>query len=155
MQPKSVQLSFHSRLQAPAEDVWKHSTNFDLLNREFAPWLKMTSPNSSLLEVPQGSQLPVQLFRSYILLFGILPVEYDDIGLEAWQEGRWFQEDSTMLSMKVWRHRREILPQGEGSCRIQDDLEFVPRIGVLGPAARLAAGLVFSHRHNRLRTIFG
>ena len=50
------------------------------------------------------------LGRSWLLLGGLLPFDYDDITIERVEPGRWFQEDSTMLSQRSWRHHRAVEP---------------------------------------------
>jgi hypothetical protein len=44
--------------------------------------------------------------RSWILLFGLIPVDYDDLGIAELEPGRRFLERSTMLSMGFWEHER-------------------------------------------------
>ena len=51
-------------------------------------------------------RLGERLFRSWILLFGVLPIDYDDITLVSIEPGRGFHERSSMLSMRVWEHER-------------------------------------------------
>ena len=63
-----------------------------------------------------------RIFRSWVLLFGVLPIDYDDLTLIALEPGRGFHERSRMLSMRVWEHERTLEPDGEGGCRVRDRL---------------------------------
>lgn len=62
----------------------------------------------------------VPLGRSRILLFGLLPVDYDDLCLAELEPGRRFLERSRTLSFSVWQHERTVEPVDEGSCRVTD-----------------------------------
>lgn len=94
-----------------------------------------------------------RLFRSWILLAGILPVDYDDLCIVEYEPGRRFLERSTMLTQAVWEHERVVEPRPEG-CRVRDRIGFQPRIGVLGPLFRPVFHAVFRFRHRRLRALF-
>ncbi len=78
-----ISLSFSSEVAAPAEALWQHTAAKKTLNREFSPWLRMTAPGPDIL--PASIEAPQKLFRSYILLFGFLPVEYDDLAIEEFE----------------------------------------------------------------------
>jgi len=49
-------------------------------------------------------------FRSWILLFGLIPVDFDDITLVELEPGRGFHERSRLLTMREWHHRRNLIP---------------------------------------------
>ena len=86
-----------------------------------------------------------------MLLFGLVPFDYDDLTLvEVWP-GRGFLERSSMLSMRVWEHERTIEVAAEGGCVVRDRLSFEPGLPVpLGFVVRA----LFRHRHRRLRRLF-
>jgi hypothetical protein len=105
----------------------------------------------SIDEAPVGEVLG----RSWILLFGVVPVEYDDLRLVELEPGRRFLERSQMATLHLWQHERIVEPVGEGSCRVTDRLVFELRrpLAVLPGAQRLARAIVaalFRHRHRRL-----
>jgi len=86
-----------SRLDAAPEAVWERVTSPEGINFEIAPLLRMTVPGG--LEALDLDRVePGRLGRSWILLFGVLPVDYDDLRLERIEPGRGFLERSTMLS---------------------------------------------------------
>ena len=95
------------------------------------------------------------LGRSWILLGGLLPVDYDDLCLAELEPGRRFLERSSTLAFRVWQHERVVEPEGAGSCRVTDALGFELRAAIawIPGAERLAAAIVgalFRHRHRRL-----
>lgn len=151
MQP--IELS--SKLDAPAGRVWERVSTFEGVNDELRPLLRMTAPRHLRALDPADVRLGERIFRSWVLLFGVLPVDYDDLTLVALEPGRGFHERSRMLSMRVWEHERWIEPDGEAACVLRDRLTFEPR----GPLPRRLVGrivrAVFRHRHRRLRRRFG
>jgi hypothetical protein len=101
-------------------------------------------------QVPLGEPLG----RSWILLFGLLPVDCDDLGLAERGPGFRFLERSAMLSMSAWEHERTVTPAPNG-CQITDRLAFQLRrpLAMVPGSARLAGAIVarlFTHRHRRL-----
>jgi ligand-binding SRPBCC domain-containing protein len=94
-----------------------------------------------------------RLFRSWVLLFGVLPIDYDDLTLVAIEPGRGFQERSRMLSMRVWEHDRTLTPDGTG-CVVRDELRLEPRLPGMGPLLEWVVRALFRHRHRRLRRRF-
>ena len=142
-----------SELRASPEAVWEHATDPAGVNRELRPLLRMTFPKTgeSLVEIWKPGE---RLFRSWILLGGVLPVEYDDVTIMELEPGRRFLERSPMLSQKLWQHERIVEPVA-GGCRITDRLRFVPRIPALGSIYGFFFRLVFRLRHRNLRRAFG
>ena len=108
----------------------------------------------SLDEVPL--QLP--LGRSWLLLFGLIPFDYDDLMLAEREQGRRFLETSSMLTMDPWEHERVLVPH-EGGCKVIDTLRFRPR-GLLRRShtvrkvMRSIVTAIFRHRHRRLVAYF-
>jgi ligand-binding SRPBCC domain-containing protein len=142
-----------SRLTASAERVWSHASSFPKLNREFAPLLRMSYPPDRARITPENFPPGRVAFRSWMLLFGLLPVEYDDLAIVELEPGRYFSEASRMLSVREWRHRREVTPEGAG-CVIRDEIAFAPRWRPLGPLQLRLFRLTFQLRHRALRRLF-
>jgi hypothetical protein len=139
-----------SEIAAPAAQVWERAVTPEGINHELAPILRMTMPrglrDATIDDVTVGEPLG----RSWLLLFGFLPVDYDDLALAELDPGRRFLERSSMLSMRVWQHERIVEPIDEGSCRLTDRLTFTPRLpGMRGLARRIIAFL-FRRRHARM-----
>lgn len=146
-------LVISSDLAAAPEVVWRHAMSPAGVNRELAPLLRMTFP-AGVDDLTAGWQPGRRLFRSWILLGGVLPVEYDDLALAELEPGHRFLERSSLLSQRVWEHERLVEPNGSG-CRLTDRLRFEPRLHWLAPAYARVFRLVFRWRHRNLRRLFG
>jgi ligand-binding SRPBCC domain-containing protein len=146
--------AIRSRLAASAEEVWSHAIRLEGVNRELAPLARMTAPRASRTLDLEQLPLGVPAFRSWILAFGILPIDYDDLTLVELERGRRFLERSTLLTQRLWEHERVVSPADAG-CVISDRVRFTPRMAILGPLHRVVFRLVFELRHRNLRRIFG
>jgi ligand-binding SRPBCC domain-containing protein len=144
-----------SVLAAPPEAVWERVSTFEGINDELGPVLRMTAPASVRSLDPADVVLGERIFRSWVLLFGVLPIDYDDLTLIALEPGRGFHERSSMLSMRVWEHERTLELDGAAGCRVRDRLSFEPRLPGMGPLLERIVRATFSHRHRRLRRRFG
>ena len=139
----------------PAAEVWARAVTEQGINDELAPILRMTMPAALRGKTVDTVEVGVPLGRSWILLGGLLPVDYDDLCLAELEPGRRFLERSSTLSFSLWQHERAIEPDGQEGCRVTDTLGFELRRGIawVPGAERLAAAIVgalFSHRHRRL-----
>ena len=140
-----------SALAAAPDQVWRHATSVAGVNHELGPVLRMTAPAGVSLE---AATLGTPLFRSWVLLFGLLPVDYDDLTLVELEPGRRFLERSQMLTSSLWEHERVVIPV-PGGCVVEDRVRFRPRVRLTGPVLRVVVAALFSHRHRRLRARFG
>jgi ligand-binding SRPBCC domain-containing protein len=145
---------FTSRLSAPAAEVWSHATSMRGVNRELFPLARMTHPRELSVLEPASVPIGQRAFRSWILAFGIVPIDYDDLTFVALEPGRRFLERSPMLTQREWRHERLVEPAAGGST-ITDRVSFAPRIAWLGPLFYLVFWLAFALRHRNLLRIFG
>ena len=150
-----ISLKFESKLSASHERVWKWITSFDEISAEMWPFFRMTAPKQIRSIEDVCVKLGTPLFRSYVFLFGFLPIDYSDITLIELQRGQGFVEQSHMGSMKLWRHERRILsdPAEPSAVLLVDKLTFQPRFatGVVSWFIRR----VFEHRHAVLRAKLG
>ncbi len=146
---------FHiaSTLRAEPAAVWERAMSAEGINAELGPLLRMTVPRGAESLDLHGLE-PGPLGRSWLLLFGLLPIDYDEIGLERIEPGRGFVERSTMLSQRLWEHERTIEPGGEGTT-IVDRLAWEPRLPLPGRLLRPLIAAVFRHRHRQLQRHFG
>ncbi len=142
-----------SRLAADPEAVWARVASAEGVNDEMAPVFRMTVPRG-LDALDLDGLGPGRLGRSWILLFGLLPVDYDDLNLERVEPGRGFLERSTMLSQRLWEHERTIEPLAAG-CTVTDRVAWEPRLPVPGRLLRPFFAAFFRHRHRRLLRHFG
>jgi hypothetical protein len=148
---KPISMRFESKLSAPPGRVWEWITSLEGISTEMWPFFRMTFPKGvrSLndVEIKHG----IRMFRSYVFLFGILPIDYSDMTLMELDTGKGFVEQSPMGSMSLWRHERRLT-----ECRsdppaviLVDILTFCPRI-----AKRFFGWFirhVFIHRHKVLK----
>jgi hypothetical protein len=138
-----------------AGQVWERAVTEEGINDELRPILRMTMPRGLRGKTIDDVEVGAPLGRSWILLGGALPVDYDDLCLAELEPGRRFLERSRTLAFAVWQHERVIEPAGEGRCRVTDRLGFVlkrPLAAIPGAEALAAAivGFLFRHRHRRL-----
>jgi hypothetical protein len=151
---RRAEIRVSSRLHAAPEAVWSRAMSTEGINDELGPLFRMTVPRG-LDDLDLAKVEPGRLGRSWILLFGLLPVDYDDLGLERIEQGRGFLERSTMLSQRLWEHERTIEPAPGGGCTIADRVAWEPRPPLPGRLLRPLFAAVFRHRHRRLRRHFG
>lgn len=147
-------MQFESKLSCGRGAAWSWITSLDGISAEMRPLLRMTAPpgvrSLAHVEVTPGKPL----FRSRLLLFGVLPIGHSDLTLLELRPGHGFVEQSPMGWMKLWRHERRILGSSDDSTVvIEDRLSFEPR------RARWLVGWLiarfFAHRHRVLRSRLG
>jgi ligand-binding SRPBCC domain-containing protein len=146
-----------SRVGASQEEVWARVTSPEGINFELRPWMRMTIPRDLRGGIPDELEAPARLGRSWVLVFGFLPFEYDDIFVAELEPGRRFRERSTMISMSLWGHERTVEEEGDGGTRVTDRITFELRRplrylpGINGLVGAFVAA-TFRHRHRRLKT---
>jgi ligand-binding SRPBCC domain-containing protein len=157
MDTRTVVLERETRLDRPADEVWARVTTPTGINHELGPWLRMTIPGgwngASLADVEAGARLG----RSWVLLAAVMPIDYDDLGIDAIGD-RYFRERSTMATARLWQHERWVErdeDDPDGACLVRDRIEYVPRrwLSAIPAAARAHQAIlttVFRHRHRRL-----
>jgi ligand-binding SRPBCC domain-containing protein len=143
-----------SRLDAPVEAVWARVATMEGINDELAPLFRMTHPPELDRLEPGLAGLGQSAFRSRVLLFGVLPVDYDDITIVRLDPGRGFLERSSLGTQRLWEHERRLDPAGDG-CAIVDRVRHEPRLPIAGRRQSALLRQVFRHRHRRLRRRFG
>ena len=143
-----------SLLLARRADVWARVTTARGINDELRPLLRMTAPASLRREGLARVELGRRICRSFVLLLGVLPVDYDDVTLVRLDPPAGFLERSRMLSQRVWEHERTLEEVAEG-CVLSDRVRYEPRLPVPDRALRALYAAVFRHRHRRLRRHFG
>jgi hypothetical protein len=147
---RRAEISVSSELEAAAEQVWARALDPAGINDELRPLLRMTVPRAAEdfgLDDPE----PGHIGRSWILLLGFLPLDYDDITVVWVEPGRGFIERSTMLSMRLWEHERTLVPLSEDRCQITDRVAWELRLPLPGALLRPLIHAIFRHRHRRLR----
>ena len=144
-----------SVVAASADEVWRRVVTPEGINDELRPIMTMSIPRvaagMTIDEIPLGAPIG----RAWMRLFGVLPFDYDHLTIVEVQPGHSFREESTMLSMRLWRHERSVTPDGEAAL-VRDRLTFQLRAGLrlLTPLVAAGIGALFSHRHRRLQRHF-
>jgi ligand-binding SRPBCC domain-containing protein len=140
-----------SRLEAAQDLVWSRVTTPEGVNGELMPIVRMTVPRGiDLADVRVGERVG----RCWILLFGLIPIDWDDLTLERLDPPAGFLERSSMLTNSLWEHERTIEPV-PGGCTVTDRIAFEPRLPIPGRLFLPVYRMVFRHRHRRLRSRFG
>jgi ligand-binding SRPBCC domain-containing protein len=144
-----------SVLEAEPEAVWAWVTTPEGITAELMPLMRTTVPDGlSPLDL-DSIELGKPIGRSWVLLFGFLPIDCDEIKLVELSPPRGFVERGRLLSQRYWRHERTIEPLEDGGCVLTDRVAWRPRLpvppGTLTPGFRAS----FRHRHRRLRDHFG
>ena len=153
--PRSAAITVTSRLAATPAQVWERVTTPEGVNDEMRPYLRMTLPAGVESLDMESIALNEKIGRSWILLFGLIPFDYDDLVLVELDPGRRFLERSTMLSQRTWEHERILEPVEGGGCEVTDRVRWQPRLGLPGRPLRPVIGWFFRHRHRRLGKHFG
>ena len=146
----------HSVVDAPPEQVWARVVTPEGVNDELRPWMTMSMPRGAkdltVDTVPVGT--PVG--RCWMRLFGILPFDYDNLMIAELWPGRGFDEQSTMMSMRSWRHERTLEPYSDTKTVVRDRLTFEmrPPLRLLTPVIAAGVRALFGHRQRRLQRHF-
>jgi ligand-binding SRPBCC domain-containing protein len=151
---RPAEIVVSSRVAASPAVVWDRVTTPAGINDEMRPYLRMTLPRGLERIDPAEIEIGKPLGRSWILLFGLLPFDYDELSLIRLDPGEGFLERSTMLSQRLWEHERT-LEQVEGGCAVTDRVRWEPRLGLPAAALRPVFAWFFRHRHRRLARHFG
>ena len=152
---RSAEIVVTSRLAASPERVWDRVITPEGINDEMRPYLGMTIPAGVEQLDPESIELGKKIGRSWVLLFGLIPFDYDDLTLVELDPGKGFLERSQMLSQRSWEHERTLESAGDGASLITDRVRWQPRLGLPGRPLRPVIGWFFRHRHKRLRRHFG
>ena len=142
-----------SRLSVAPKILWNHAVSPTGVNREIRPLLRMTFPRN-ITDVTFSWQPNKRLYRSWLLLGGILPLDYDDVSFAEVEPGCRFIESSRSFSQRLWKHERIIEPYDHGSC-LTDRVRFEPRLRALTPLYDSVLRALFKLRHRNLRRLFG
>jgi ligand-binding SRPBCC domain-containing protein len=152
---RRCEIRVRSELDAGATVVWERVITPEGVNAELGPWMRMTVPRGfedfGIEDVEPGERIG----RSWVLLFGLIPFDYDDLTLVRVEPGRGFLERSKMLSQRLWEHERTIEPRGEGACALTDRVAWEPRLPLPAALLRPLIRATFRHRHRQLRRHFG
>jgi ligand-binding SRPBCC domain-containing protein len=141
-----MQLKFESELKESPDNMWKWITSAEGINHELFPMLHMSSLSDFSTKKLNTIQLGVPITKSWLLLFGLLPIGISELTLVELHIGERFIEQSKMSFMKYWRHERMIAPHGTGTI-IRDVLTFEPIM--LNKSCTFFIKRLFRNRHKK------
>ena len=143
-------------VDAPAEQVWARVVTPEGINDELRPWMTMSMPRGAESLTVDNVPIGTPIGRAWMRLFGVLPFDCDRLMIAALEPGRRFDEQSTMMSMRQWRHERSVTRDGDRKTVVHDRLTFELRTPLRPLTAVVAAGIraLFGHRHRRLQRHF-
>lgn len=144
-------------VDAPAEQVWARVITPEGINDEVRPWMTMSMPRGAKSLTVDNVPVGTPIGRCWLRLFGVLPFDYDHLCIAELRPGRGFDEQSTMMSMRRWRHERTVTPRDDGKAVVRDRITFELRAPLRFATPVVASGLraLFGHRHRRLQRHFG
>jgi hypothetical protein len=93
-----------SIIDAPAEQVWGRVVTPEGINDELRPWMTMSMPRGAESLTVDNVPIGTPVGRCWMRLFGVLPFDYDHLTIAELWPGQGFHEESTMMSMRLWRH---------------------------------------------------
>lgn len=146
-------LTIETELATTPAEFWQ-SMSMDAVNAELGPLVRMTAParwrSCPLEQWATGSVL----FRSVVLLFGVVPVDVHGLRLERIDPEGGFLESSTSWMNRVWRHERTTAATKAG-CVVRDTVTVESRVPGVAQLLLPVYRLVFRHRHRRLVAAYG
>jgi ligand-binding SRPBCC domain-containing protein len=145
-----------SIVDAPAEQVWARVVTPEGINDEVRPWMTMSMPRGATSLTVDNVPIGEAIGRAWLRLFGVVPFDYDRLTIAELVPGRSFDEQSTMMSMRRWRHERCVSPDSNGKTVVHDRITFQLRTPLrpLTPIVAAALRALFAHRHRRLQRHF-
>jgi hypothetical protein len=147
-----IEVEFVSELEAPLALVWDRVVRVSGANDELWPFAKMTRPAfEDRLTAPGPGMLPP--FRTWFLLFGLVPIARRSMQLEVLAEGR-FVETSTSWLTGTSRHERVATIGAGGSTVLADRLTIESRGRAMDAVMRAGITKTFRRRHRRLQRHF-
>lgn len=147
--PKSA-IDITSRVPRPVQELWPIVTSAEGVNAELKPLVAMTFPKDGF----DFSEAPVDqpLFNSWILLFGLVPIDRHSFVLHEVGETH-FIETSHSLLQRGWRHERYLTARG-GRTEVRDVVTVTPRLAFMAPLTNWIVAAIFRHRHKRLTKLY-
>jgi hypothetical protein len=138
-----------SKLNVQPQEFWGEQS-LATVNYELGPWIQMSVPAAwhGLQLKDWSSEGP--LFKSWVLLFGLVPLDRHAFGSLDLSQSMRFVETSSSWVNRVWRHER-VVTAVAGGCEVMDKVSFAPRLPFVSALLKPIYALVFGHRHSRLR----
>jgi ligand-binding SRPBCC domain-containing protein len=149
---RGMRLTVELPLRASRAEVWAAVSTVGGINREVAPFLRMTDPTHGARFDTEPWQVGAPVL--WQLGLGFIPVDRHRVEVVALPDTRGFREASSSWWHRVWWHERTLLDDPDG-CIVRDDVQIEPRLGAADPIVGWAVRRMFQRRHQRLRRQFG
>lgn len=147
-----INIEVVSTLDAPTEVVWDRVVRVSGANKELWPFARMTRPAfEDRLTSPEPGKLPP--FRTWFLLFGLIPIARRTMELEVLEEGRFVESSSSWITGRQ-RHERLATTGAPGSTLLIDRLTIESQNRTIDAVMRAGVTTTFRLRHRRLRRHF-
>ena len=147
-----IEVEFITALEAPPAVVWDRVVRVTGAIDELWPFAKMTRPSVvDRLTAPGHGGLPP--FRSWFLLFGVVPIDRRTMEFEVLEEGRFVESSTSWLNGRA-RHERTAIAGVGGSTVLTDRLVIESRGMLVDALIRASVTQTFRRRHRRLRRHF-
>lgn len=144
---RPIELDFASSLDADVDDVWRVVSTMAGVNFELHPFVHMTY-GAAHRSLPTDVVPGRVVFKSWILLFHVVPFDRHALALDQVEQGRGFIEESTSWLQARWRHERQLTPEDHG-CVVADYLVIEPRLRLGRPVVAFIVKRLFQQRHRR------
>lgn len=136
-----------SVLPHPADEVYRWHTRPGAFQRLLPPWesVRVLERTGGLEE---GSRVRLRIRRG--------PARFEWLVRHVEVEpGRSFTDEQVEGPFRRWRHTHRFVPDGEGGCRMEDEVEWEPPLGSVGrtfgePFVERELRRLFRFRHQRL-----
>ena len=151
----AFQFTQKSTLTTSPEKLWTDITQFKNINYELMPFARMTCPKHLNTLAPDTIPLDTPLFKSIILLLGIIPIDLHCLQISQFKPQQGFWENSSSMMHRTWQHTRTLTPINEHNTQISDTLLFEPRLPFVGYLLLPIYKMVFENRHQKLIRKYG
>lgn len=118
------------------------------VNQELFPLIRMTASKKWHNQPIYEWKTDKKLFNSVILLFGVFPVDLHFFNMTNVSPNG-FQENSSSLINKHWKHKRTI-DTDEQIITIIDEVNFKARLPFIDIILKPVYKQIFFHRHRKL-----
>ena len=149
---RPIELHFESVLDAPPSVVWERAVALSGANDELWPLAKMTFPLRLDSHTPP-EEVVGRRFRTWMLAFGVLPVDHRTMEIEVFEECRFRECSNSWLQGNVC-HERTADVADHRSTVLTDKLVVQSRGRLADALLRRSITMTFNHRHRRLRRHF-
>jgi hypothetical protein len=146
-------ISVISKLRVAPEEFWS-TQSLDAVNDELRPWIHMSAPKVWRHRLPKEWQDAGVLFKSWVLLLGLFPIDLHAYGSFSFDPQSGVVERSSSWINSAWQHERTTEPTDTG-CVVRDRVTFMPRFAPLGSVLAAIYLRVYLHRHKRLEAMYG